>query len=176
MSRLIAFTTRYLYAAISCLYLFTLGVLSEKNRLLISSICSHFGYTEKRPAALLPSVEVSELVPEDIPIQIREPIEADGNISLTEIAVISKLIKAQAARHRSSKSAPSTDEPLSIWQRTSLPDARIYTLDLPERIQNRVANRPRRGKIHRQRNLRGTIHRHRLRAENNSTLRRFGNL
>ena len=130
MSRLIAFITRYLYAAISCLYLFTLGVLSEKNRLLISSICSHFGYTEKRPAALLPSVEVSELVPEDLPIQIREPIEADGNISLTEIAVISKLIKARQ---------PATVFEIGTFDgRTtlnmaanSLPDARIYTLDLP---------------------------------------------
>ena len=130
MSRLVAFVTRYLFGALSCVYLFTIGILRERNRLLISSICAHFGYREKAPVPVLPKVEVSELVPEDLPIQIREPIEADGNISLVEISVISKLIK--------------TRDPAAVFEigtfdgRTTLnmaansrPEARIYTLDLP---------------------------------------------
>ena len=137
MSRLIAFISRYLYAAASCVYLFTLGALREKNRLLISSICAHFGFAEDRPVPQLPTIEVNELVPEDLPIQIREPIEADGNISLAEIAIISKLIK--------------TRNPATIFEigtfdgRTTLnmaanspPDARIYTLDLPSRAKTEL--------------------------------------
>ncbi|MDE0042994.1 MAG: class I SAM-dependent methyltransferase [Candidatus Poribacteria bacterium] len=130
MSRLTAFITRYLFGALSCLYLFTLGVLREKNRLLISSICAHFGYREKAPVPVLPKVGVATLVPEDLPIQVREPVEADGNISLVEIAVISKLIKSR--------------DPAAVFEigtfdgRTTLnmaanspADARIFTLDLP---------------------------------------------
>ena len=137
MSRLIALIARYLYAALACLYLFTLGVLREKNRLLISSICAHFGYVEKAPIPLLPTVEISELVPEELPIQIREPVEADGNISLVEIAVISKLVKSR--------------NPASIFEigtfdgRTTLnmaanspPDARVYTLDLPSQSKTEL--------------------------------------
>ncbi len=137
MSRLIAFISRYLYAAVSCLYLFTLGALREKNRLLISSICAHFGYGENRPVPQLPTIEVRELVPEDLPIQIREPIEADGNISLVEIAVISKLIKT---RH------PATIFEIGTFDgRTTLnmaanspPDTRIYTLDLPAQAETEL--------------------------------------
>ena len=137
MSRLIAFITRYLYAALSCLYLFTLGALREKNRLLISSICAHFGYGEKSPVPLLPKVEISEVAPEHLPIQIREPVEADGNISLVEIAVISKLIRSRN---------PGVIFEIGTFDgRTTLnmaanapPDAKVYTLDLPSQSRTEL--------------------------------------
>ena len=86
---------------------------------------------------MLPTVEISELVPEELPIQIREPVEADGNISLVEIAVISKLVKSR--------------NPAAIFEigtfdgRTTLnmaanspPDTRIYTLDLPSQSKTEL--------------------------------------
>ena len=172
MSRLIAFITRYLYAALSCLYLFTLGVLREKNRLLISSICAHFGYGEKSPAPLLPKIGISELAPEDLPIQIRSPVEADGNISLVEIAVISKLIRSRNPAVIFEIGTFDGRTTLNMAANSS-PDAKIYTLDLPSQSRTELPDRPGRGKIHRQRNVGHPIHRHRLRAENNPTLRRF---
>ncbi len=139
LKAIVGFAGRYVYAALSCLYLFTAGVLRARNRLFISDICTHFGYTRHSPIippeladriGVLPKVDVSSIVPDDTAIHIHEPIEADGNISTTEIVVINKLIR--------------TFHPAKVFEigtfdgRTALnmaancpPEAEIHTLDLP---------------------------------------------
>ena len=137
MSRLIAFITRYLYAALSCLYLFTLGASPRKKPAAHLLHLRPFRLRRKSPAPLLPKIGISELAPEDLPIQIRDPVEADGNISLVEISVISKLIRSR--------------NPAVIFEigtfdgRTTLnmaanspPDAKIYTLDLPSQSRTEL--------------------------------------
>jgi len=130
VKRLIAFIARYLYAIFSCLYLFIIGFVFEKNRLFISIICSHFGYPEKRPRAMLPTVDLLDLLPEDMPIHVREPVESDGNISLTEIAVISKLIKNHNPSQLFELGTFDGRTTLNMAANCSR-NARVYTLDLP---------------------------------------------
>ena len=131
VKRIIVFITRYVYAVLSCIYLFTIGFLFEKNRFLISTICEHFGYVEKTPKAILPTIELSEVAPEHIPIQVREPVEVDGNISLAEIAVISKLVKLHNPTTLFEIGTFDGRTTLNLAANSSQ-DAKVYTLDLPQ--------------------------------------------
>jgi predicted O-methyltransferase YrrM len=100
MNRVIGFMIRYLLTVVSCCYLLVVGFLFRKNRVLMSKICSHFGYTSKpnnpirvRVGAILTKVELSEIVPESTPIQILEPDERKGDISLLEVITLAKFIQ-----------------------------------------------------------------------------------
>ena len=130
MRRIIAFIARYIYAAVSCLYLFTFGILFAKNRAFISTICAHFGYSRK-VRTIIPEVELSEIVPENVSIQIREPIKGIGNVMPCEVIVIAQLVKSHApdalfeigtfdGRTALNMAANSHDQ------------AEVYTLDLPK--------------------------------------------
>ncbi len=44
IKRYLAFLARYIFAAFSCIYLFTLGLFQKKHRYLINAICGHFGF------------------------------------------------------------------------------------------------------------------------------------
>jgi predicted O-methyltransferase YrrM len=122
LKKMAAFSLMYVSAIISSVYLFTVGFIFHRNRLLMAEICSHFGDRTKR----IPQVELSTIISmfikseahtkkaevtlcpdlmgnssfmmlpgtEDISIQIREPIEKDGNISIIELFVINLLIKS----------------------------------------------------------------------------------
>jgi hypothetical protein len=130
MRRIIAFIVRYAYAALSCLYLFTFGLFSSRNRSLISTICAHFGYARKL-RTIIPEVELSEIVPENISTQIREPIKGIGNVMPSEIVVIAQLVKFH--------NPPRLFEIGTFDGRTTLnmaanspEEAKVYTLDLPK--------------------------------------------
>jgi hypothetical protein len=137
MERIIRFIISYAYAAISCLYLFTIGFFIAKNRCLIYEICNHFGYPKKSrqstpmPELIIPEVELSKVIPKSISVQIPEAAAVDGNISFLETIVVAELIKHF--------------NPSSIFEigtfdgRTTLNmasncagEAKVYTLDLPK--------------------------------------------
>ena len=131
MQKIIAFIARYVYAAVSCLYLFTFGFFFAKDRSFISTICARFGYTQK-VRTIIPKIELSELVSDDTPVQILEPVRTAGNATLLDIAVIAQLIK----RHNPNR----LFEIGTFDGRTTLnmaancsEEAEIYTLDLPRK-------------------------------------------
>jgi hypothetical protein len=133
MKRIIAFIFRYCYSFVSCLYLFTVGILSWKNRSFLYVINKRFGYTEKwmLPEVIIPEAKLAEIVAENVPIKICEPVRATGNITLLELVVIINLVKL----HNPSK----LFEIGTFDGRTTLnmacnssEEAKVYTLDLPK--------------------------------------------
>jgi predicted O-methyltransferase YrrM len=130
VKRISAFITRYVYAAFSCVYLFTVGFLFEKNRLFIERICAQFGYVKKTPIPIVPTIELSEVVSEESPIQVREPVEIDGNISLAEITVMSKLVKRYNPNRLFEIGTFDGRTTLNLAANTSA-EAEVYTLNLP---------------------------------------------
>lgn len=131
VKRISAFLTRYIYAVFSCLYLFIIGFFFEKNRLFINQICAEFGYVKKPPISIVPTIELAAVVSEDIPIQVREPIAIDGNISLAEIAVMSKLVKRYNPKRLFEIGTFDGRTTLNLAANASA-DAEVYTLDLPK--------------------------------------------
>ena len=98
MKRTISFAGKYIYALLSCVYLFAIGSISARNRRLISIICSHFLPPPKQARApvrlnILPKIEPSSLILKDISIKIPEPDFINGNICLNETAIIAALVK-----------------------------------------------------------------------------------
>ena len=124
---------KYFYALISSFYLFSLGVFSEKNRDLISTISFHFGF-KKKPRGLtkpiLPSIEISELLPEPSPAFILEPIYRRGNMSLLEIVVMDQLIAALNPQRLFEIGTFDGRTALNMAANCK-PTAKVFTLDLP---------------------------------------------
>jgi hypothetical protein len=125
---------RYIFAAFSCLYVFTIGIFSARHRQLINAICRHSGHKISSLFGLvdpiLPVIELSQVVGETGPIRILEPLQRDGNMPHLELLAINSLV----AYHR----------PKAIFEigtfdgRTSLNMAAnsplegvVYTVDLP---------------------------------------------
>jgi len=131
VKRISTFLTRYIYAVLSCLYLFIIGFLFEKNRLFINQICTHFGYVKKTPTPIVPTIDLAEVVSENVPIQIREPVDIDGNISLAEITVLSKLVKRYNPKRLFEIGTFDGRTTLNLAANAS-DDAKVYTLDLPK--------------------------------------------
>lgn len=129
MQRIIAFIVRYVYAAASCLYLFTFGFFIAKNRSFISTICAHFGYTQKT-GTIIPEIELSQLVSVDTTVQILEPIRIAGNVTLLDIAVIAQLIKHYNPNRLFEIGTFDGRTTLNMAANCS-EEAEIYTLDLP---------------------------------------------
>lgn len=129
--RVAAFALRYLYSAVCSVYLFSFGVFSAKHRGVLSAICEHFGYCPRPFRAIIPTIKLSQVVPDDAIIQIREPVGIDGNVSLLELMVIAKMVRFFN---------PETIFEIGTFDgRTTLnvaancsPRARVYTLDLPK--------------------------------------------
>lgn len=131
VQRAVRFARKYAFAAASALYLFTFGVRSSRHRRLLTSISEHFGYSEhRRVPLLLPTIDLGALVPRRVSIELREPLAADGNVTLYELVAIATLVRW---------SQPQTILEIGTFDgRTTLnlaansPDhARVYTLDLP---------------------------------------------
>jgi predicted O-methyltransferase YrrM len=126
------FAKKYLFSLGACVYLFLFGFLVPRNRLLISRICSHFGFIP--PKQIVPrfgTVDVASLLGgRDEPLKLRELTHVDGNVSVLELVVLATLVR----RH-----APETIFEIGTFDgRTTLnlalnsPDtARVFTLDLP---------------------------------------------
>ncbi len=131
MKRISTFLTRYIYAVFSCFYLFLVGFFFEKHRLFIDQICTHFGYVKKAPTPIVPTIDLAEVVSEDVPIQVRELVDIDGNISLAEITVLSKLVKRYNPKRLFEIGTFDGRTTLNLAANASA-EAEVYTLDLPK--------------------------------------------
>ena len=123
------FAKRYAVAAGGALYAFTVGVGDAKNRHLIQQIARRFGHRDGE-APRLPKVSIDDITSASTAVILPEPVANDGNVSLLELLVLSRLVHER--------------QPKSLFEigtfdgRTSLAlamnaadDAHVYTLDLP---------------------------------------------
>jgi len=130
-NRVVSFIIKYVYAFVSCCYLFLVGFIFSKNRFLINQICINFGLDIKRIRPMISKSKFSEIVNTQLPVKIIKGEGTDGNTSLFELLIINLFVK--------------TFNPNSIFGigtfdgRTtlnlainSLPAAKIYTIDLPK--------------------------------------------
>jgi len=138
LSRIVSFIPQYVCGLACAVYLFTLGIVSGRNRGLIARICRHFGFFRQRELAPppdsraleLPQAAIGDIGPADEPIRILEPIGRGGNVALEEIVAIARLLKAHAPK--TVFEIGTFDGRTTLNMAANLPeDAQVYTLDLP---------------------------------------------
>jgi len=121
----------YLVAAGCCVYLFALGWLNGRHRGLFYLIADHFGRLREYPPRSLPVTTLDELPWGPVPIELLEPGLVDGNVTLLELLVLVRAVKAVA---------PQTILEIGTFDgRTTLnlaanapSSCKVWTLDLPE--------------------------------------------
>ncbi len=128
LKRASGFLFRYGYALVSSVYLFTLGLARNRNRILIGSIASHFGYVRIRTK--LPVVALSALTADAEDVQVREPVAGDGNVTLLELLAIVRLVRRHGPRRLMEVGTFDGRTTLNLAA-NSPPDAEVFTLDLP---------------------------------------------
>jgi predicted O-methyltransferase YrrM len=131
MRRLFLFVTRYVYAALSCAWLFALGWVSPRNRGLIFEICKHFGYRFPDIVdPVLPKAELSELIPCPGSASFCALDSIDGNISPFETLAINCLISA--FQPKAIFEIGTFDGRTAMNMAANIPEgATVYTIDLP---------------------------------------------
>lgn len=87
----IGFLRRYIYVFFSYVYLFTVGWLRPKNRILLYQLCEHFGYDPY--GRLLPKVSLDKVISNDLSLHLHHPLAIPGSVSVTELLVITSLIR-----------------------------------------------------------------------------------
>ena len=161
-------------AAAGALYAFTLGVGDARNRRLIQQLATQFGHRDGETPRL-PVVPIDRITSSTTEVALPEPVAADGNVTLLELLVLSRLVRER--------------QPQSLFEigtfdgRTTLAlamnadtDAIVYTLDLPqnastdlgiERAERAFVDKPQSG---------GAVSSHQHRHQNPPTLRQLGNI
>jgi len=95
-------------------------------------------YREKfHVEATLPKVKLTDLLPEQwlrAPMQLYEPLEMDGNVSLVELMTLVKL--AQFRKAERLFEFGTFDGRTTLNLAGNLPEAEVYTLDLPKQLLN----------------------------------------
>ncbi|MBF0275708.1 MAG: class I SAM-dependent methyltransferase [Nitrospinae bacterium] len=93
MKKALNFFLRYFYALVSCLYVFTIGFFSIKNRLFITDIAEKYGYKTQRILPEIPETSLEEILKTEESVVIKEAIAVDGNVSLFEVYVMNRIVK-----------------------------------------------------------------------------------
>jgi predicted O-methyltransferase YrrM len=128
VKRGLAFLSRYGVAVAWSAYLFSFGVFSPRHRGLITRIAEHFGHT--RPSGSVPLIAAGDVVPETTLVQLREPEAVDGNVTLHELLVIARMVRA--LRPAVLFEIGTFDGRTTLNMAVNAPaDAHVYTLDLP---------------------------------------------
>lgn len=131
MKRTFLFFKRYIYTVIRCLFVFTIGIFSGKNRVLLYRISSIFGYDNKKNETAIPKISLAEILPNETLIDLLEPIGVDGNVSLLELVVIDKLIRYCEPNRLFE--IGTFDGRTTLNMAANCPSqAMVYTLDLPK--------------------------------------------
>ncbi len=132
--KLLGFLARYIYALVSCFYLFTVGIFRGRNRTLLYQIAAHFGPLEVAPykaKTTLSQMNLSDIVSEGSSIRILSPASVFGNVTPLELIVINKLVRA--LRPERIFEIGTFDGRTTLNMAANAPQgAIVYTLDLPE--------------------------------------------
>ena len=123
------FAKRYAVAAGGAFYAFTLGVGDAKNRHLIQQIARRFGHREG-DAPRLPRVGIDVITSSSTSVVLPEPIAKDGNVSLLELLVLSRLVRERRPGRIFEIGTFDGRTTLALAM-NSADDAHVYTLDLP---------------------------------------------
>lgn len=130
-SSIVRFAKRYAVAAAGALYAFTLGVGDARNRRLIAQLASQFGHREG-DAPRLPSVAIDQITSAATQIALPEPIAADGNVTLLELLVLSRLVRERQP-HALFEIGTFDGRTTLALAMNAPDDAIVHTLDLPAR-------------------------------------------
>lgn len=122
------FAAKYLVSLGGSFYVHTVGFLQPRHRVLINSICAHFGYAPRRVRPELPEVDATEIAPEDTRFILREPMAQDGNVSLFELIVLARIV---AARNPQRILEIGTFDGRTTLNLASNSTCEVLTLDLP---------------------------------------------
>jgi predicted O-methyltransferase YrrM len=126
---LLRFAKRYATAAGGALYAFTLGVGAADNRRIIQQLARQFGHRDG-DAPRLPVVAIDRITSSATPVVLAEPIANDGNVTLLELLVLSRLVRER--RPQSLFEIGTFDGRTTLALAMNAPhDAVVYTLDLP---------------------------------------------
>jgi hypothetical protein len=129
LKRTLLFVVRYFYALFSSIYLFVIGFMFPKNRLLVNQISAHFGLPVVRPG--IGQVKLSKLLEAQPPVQLIEAEGEDGNVRLSELVALS--LFARAFQPRAIFEIGTFDGRTTMNLALNSPaDAKVYTLDLPK--------------------------------------------
>lgn len=129
-SAVLRFLPKYLYAVISSLFLFTIGVFSGRHRYLIFRIAEHFGMKTPQARQSIPTIPLTSVLDSKLDITLLEPLGDPGNVTLLELMVISFL--ARRARPQAVFEIGTFDGRTALNLAANLgPEGKVYTLDLP---------------------------------------------
>ena len=127
------FAGAWLRAAIGSAYALVAALPLRKARPQIVRLAREFGYDHRvGPPPTLPVAEVSEVM-RDAPIRLREPVTADGNVSLLELAILDSLVAARAPR--TIFEIGTFDGRTALNFAANAPLATVHTLDLPVAVE-----------------------------------------
>jgi len=149
---IVRFTKRYVTAAAGALYAFTLGVGDARNRRLIQQLATQFGHRDGE-APRLPVVPIDRVTSPNTQVALPEPIAADGNVTLLELLVLSRLVRERRPRSLFEIGTFDGRTTLALAMNAEA-DAIVYTLDLPqhastdlgiERAERAFVDKPRSG-------------------------------
>lgn len=122
------FLSRYIFAFFSCVYLFLIGFLFVKNRLFINKICENFGFYKRK--SKVSRIKLSKIVDGRYPIRVVEMEGVDGNMPISELAILNLLAKQYNPNSIFEIGTFDGRATLNLAV-NSLPDAKVYTIDLP---------------------------------------------
>ncbi len=130
MRKIVQFIGKYLFAAGGCLCLFTIGVFRSSSRAFLIKIAERFGYGRwARARSLLPWLALEVVAPSRCPVKVPEPFPADGNISLSELLVINRLVVVY--RPQKVFEIGTFDGRTTLNIAANMDAGVVYTLDLP---------------------------------------------
>jgi predicted O-methyltransferase YrrM len=114
---------------VGSVYALAAAVPSRASRARVIRLAREFGYDHRvGPLPSLPQADVTAVVP-DVPIRVREPLAADGNVTLLELTVLASLVAAR--RPTRVFEIGTFDGRTALNFAANAPSAVVHTLDLP---------------------------------------------
>lgn len=126
-SRLVALARRYGWALASCAYVFATAPVSSRSRGAVTALCNHLGVLPRRR---VPTVDLSEIAPGDLVLEVREVREEHGNVSWIELVALNALVRSLNPRCVFEIGTFDGRTTLNLAA-NSPSEATIFTLDLP---------------------------------------------
>lgn len=127
--RILRSVIRYAYAVGATGYALTLGMRTPQGRSYIDRMATDFG-SKQRLKPKLPTVAIGELTSDLTEVSLREPMARDGNVSLLELLVLSRLVRERAPR--TIFEIGTFDGRTTLNLAANAPEgATVHTLDLP---------------------------------------------
>lgn len=124
------FLGAWLRVAFGSLYALAAALPGRGSRPRVIRLAREFGYDHRvGPLPTLPQADVTDVV-QDVPIRVREPLAADGNVTLLELTVLDSLVAARRPKRVFEIGTFDGRTTLNLAANVP-PGAVVHTLDLP---------------------------------------------